>query len=375
MTDSKNKNNKILKPPVVDKPDGAIIPLQTCLLGSENNEKAQTEEITKHKKPIKESETLLIDSKKELVDYQPESSKLLDLMSSSELIVDKDDIKTIGLVSKFLYLNLSNFISSSKSIMLIRVTIVFIVFALLTFLSNDKLRIIAFCIPALLLYSIIEFVSFWSNQRKIATDLDEIQWWARDTEEVNHRDTEEVNQKKKSKKKQSDQLLSFDLISLELGYGLIPLVDEEQDGELLERIRAIRRQFAQEMGMIVPCISIKDDLQLKPGGYVIFIKGAEIARGELMVGYYLALYPGEPPQKIEGIPTKEPTFNLPALWISRNKKEEAQELGYTVVNLSSIIGTHLCEIIRNHIDEFLGWQETQKLLSHLSQTDPIVVNE
>jgi len=172
-----------------------------------------------------------------------------------------------------------------------------------------------------------------------------------------------------------ENLPSLDLLELEVGYGLIPLVDEEQDGELLERIRALRRQFAQDMGVVIPPIHIRDNLQLKPGGYAILIKGVEVNQGDLMVGYFLALHSGESLRQIEGIPTREPTFNLPALWIPNSRKEEAQHLGYTVVNLASVIATHLSEIIRLHCDEFLGRQEVQKLLDRLSRTHPKVVEE
>jgi flagellar biosynthesis protein FlhA len=165
------------------------------------------------------------------------------------------------------------------------------------------------------------------------------------------------------------------LLELEAGYGLIPMVDEEQDGELLERIRALRRQFVLEMGVIVPPIHIRDNLQLKPGGYRVIIKGVEVAQGDMMVGYQLALHPGDALRQIEGIPTREPTFNLPALWIPANKKEEAQHLGYTVVNLSSVIATHLSEVIRIHCHELLGRQEVQKLMDRLAQTNPKVVEE
>lgn len=172
-----------------------------------------------------------------------------------------------------------------------------------------------------------------------------------------------------------ESLLSLDLLELEAGYGLIPMLDEEQDGELLERIRALRRQFVLEMGVIVPPIHIRDNLQLKPGGYRILIKGVEVAQGDLMVGYQLALHPGDALRQIEGIPTREPTFNLPALWIPTNKKEEAQHLGYTVVNLASVIATHLSEVIRIHCHELLGRQDVQKLLDRLAQTNPKVVEE
>ncbi len=172
-----------------------------------------------------------------------------------------------------------------------------------------------------------------------------------------------------------DSLPALDVLELEVGYGLIPLVDEEQDGELLERVRALRRQFAREMGVVIPPIHIRDNLQLKPGGYAILIKGVEVARGELMIGYYLALHSGEALRDIDGIPTREPTFNLPALWIPASRREEAQQCGYTVVNAASVIATHLSEVIRTHCDELLGRQEVQKLLDRLAKTHPKVVEE
>ena len=172
-----------------------------------------------------------------------------------------------------------------------------------------------------------------------------------------------------------ESLLSLDLLELEVGYGLIPLVDEEQDGELLERVRSIRRQFALEMGIVVPPLHIRDNLQLKPGGYAVLIKGVEIARAELMIGYHLAIDPGDSLRKIDGLPTKEPTFSLPALWIPESKKEEAQHYGYTVVDLPSVIATHLSEIIRLHADELLGRQEVQRLLDQLARNNPKVVEE
>jgi len=172
-----------------------------------------------------------------------------------------------------------------------------------------------------------------------------------------------------------ETLPTLDLLELEIGYGLIPLVDENQGGELLERVRALRRQFAQEMGVVIPPIHIRDNLQFRPGKYAVFLKGVEVAQGEIMVGYYLALSPQDPVRPLEGIPTREPTFQLPALWIPASRKEEAQHLGYTVVNGASVIITHLGEIIRRHADELLGRQEVQNLLDRLAKSHPKVVEE
>ncbi|WP_456433539.1 flagellar biosynthesis protein FlhA [Thermosulfuriphilus sp.] len=172
-----------------------------------------------------------------------------------------------------------------------------------------------------------------------------------------------------------EALISLDMLELEVGYGLIPLVDEEQGGDLLERIRSIRRQFAQELGIIVPPLHVRDNLQLKPGEYVILIKGVEVARAELMPGYLLAMDPGDAKVKIEGIPTQEPAFGLPAYWIREDQKDEAIMAGYTVVDLSTVVATHLAEVIKAHADELLGRQEVQKLLDALSKTHPKAVEE
>ena len=172
-----------------------------------------------------------------------------------------------------------------------------------------------------------------------------------------------------------EALLPLDVLELEVGYGLIPLVDEEQDGDLLERIRSIRRQFALEMGFIVPPMHVRDNLQLKPGEYSVLIKGIEVARSDLMLGHLLAMDPGDTKKRIEGIKTKEPAFNLPALWIPEKKKEEAQNAGWTVVDLSTVIATHITEVIRNHADELLSRQDVQKLVDTVSQTNAKVVEE
>jgi flagellar biosynthesis protein FlhA len=172
-----------------------------------------------------------------------------------------------------------------------------------------------------------------------------------------------------------DSLPLLDTLAIEVGYGLIPLVDSEQDGELLERIRSIRRQVAYDMGIIVPPVHIQDNMQLKPGEYSILLKGNEIARGELMTNYYLAMNPGAVDEEIDGIPTREPTYGLPALWIKENAKESALAKGYTVVDLAAVMTTHLSEIVKRHGPEFLGRQEVQQLLDNLKDTHPRVVEE
>jgi flagellar biosynthesis protein FlhA len=173
----------------------------------------------------------------------------------------------------------------------------------------------------------------------------------------------------------AESLLQLDRLELEVGYGLIPLVDEEQHGDLLTRIRSIRRQFAADLGMIIPPLRIRDNLQLHPGEYRVLVKGNEVARAEMMMGYLMALNPGEVKKSIEGIPAKEPVFGLPALWIPEKRKEEAHFSGYTVVDISTIMATHLTEILKSHADELLGRQDVQKLLDRLAQNHPKAVEE
>ena len=172
-----------------------------------------------------------------------------------------------------------------------------------------------------------------------------------------------------------EALLPLDILGLEVGYGLIPIVDREQNGELLDRIRSIRNQFAVEMGIIVPPMHIRDNLQLKPGEYVILLKGNEVGRGELLLGHYLAMNPGTAKGELPGIPTKEPAFGLPAFWIEEKEKDQAQFQGFTVVDHSTIIATHISEVIRRHAHELLGRQETQNLIDNLAKQYPKVVEE
>jgi flagellar biosynthesis protein FlhA len=172
-----------------------------------------------------------------------------------------------------------------------------------------------------------------------------------------------------------DDLAPIDVLEMEVGYGLIPLVDAGQNGELLERIKSIRRQLAQELGVIVPPLRIRDNLQLKPAEYAILIKGIEVARSELMLGHFLAMHPGKEPETQLGIPTTEPAFGLPACWVNEQEKEQAQFAGYTVVDLPTVIITHLIEIIKGHLHELLSREEVQKLLNRFAQDYPKVVEE
>ena len=167
----------------------------------------------------------------------------------------------------------------------------------------------------------------------------------------------------------------LDVLAIEVGYSLIPLVDAEQNGELLERIKAIRRQMAFDLGIIIPPVHIQDNMQLNPGEYTILLKGNEIARGELMPNYLLAMNPGSADGTVDGIATQEPTYGLPALWIRETAKENALSKGFTVVDTAAVMTTHLAEVIRRHAHELLGRQEAQRMLDHLKQSHPKVVEE
>jgi flagellar biosynthesis protein FlhA len=166
-----------------------------------------------------------------------------------------------------------------------------------------------------------------------------------------------------------------DILALEIGYGLIPLVDAQQDGELLKRIKSIRRQIAQEIGIVVPSIHIQDNMQLKPGEYVIKLRGNDLVRGDLILNHFLAINPGSLDDIISGIPTKEPTYGIDAVWIKENTREEAIAKGYTVVDLATVMTTHLSDVIRRHAHELIGRQEVQDLLNKLKETHPKVVDE
>jgi flagellar biosynthesis protein FlhA len=172
-----------------------------------------------------------------------------------------------------------------------------------------------------------------------------------------------------------EKMLNVDLIELEVGYGLIPFVDAGQDGELLSRIQSIRKQFAVTSGFIVPPVHIKDNLQLNPNQYTLSLKGVNIATAEMMPGYYMAMDPGLVTETIKGLPTREPAFDLPAIWITEEKRERAQIAGYTVVDCITVMATHISEVIKKHAHELLGRQETQTLIDNLGRTYPKLVEE
>nr|CRH07002.1 Flagellar biosynthesis protein flhA [Candidatus Magnetococcus massalia] len=172
-----------------------------------------------------------------------------------------------------------------------------------------------------------------------------------------------------------ENYLALDLLRLDVGYGLISLVDESQQGDLLDKIRSIRRQFAMDMGFVVPPIHIKDNLQLKPGEYNFLVKGVEVGLGELRPGNWMAMEGGDVSGQVEGVNTVEPAFGLPATWISPSDRERAEMLGYTVVDPSTVLATHITEMIHNHAHEMLTRQEVQNLLDLVAKNQPKLVED
>ncbi len=172
-----------------------------------------------------------------------------------------------------------------------------------------------------------------------------------------------------------EDYLYVDPMELEIGYGLIPLVDSEKEGDLLSRITMIRKQQAIQMGLVIPPVRIRDNIQLKPAEYVIKIRGNEVARGELKMGSFLALNPGTATEKIEGVATKEPTYGLPALWINSQHKDRAENAGYTVVEPAAVLATHLVEVIKSNAHKLLSRKDVSNLIDNLKQDNPTVVEE
>jgi flagellar biosynthesis protein FlhA len=192
----------------------------------------------------------------------------------------------------------------------------------------------------------------------------------------------ETNEKRKAeqaalgpKKENIETMLPLDMVELEVGYGLINIVESDKSGDLLERIVSIRKQFALDLGIIVPSIHIRDNLQLAPGEYRLLIKGNKVGGGVLRPDSILAMDPGNVTSSIEGYPTKEPAFGLDAIWIAPSKKEDAEMSGYTVVDLPTVMATHLTEIIRTHAHELLGRQEAAQLVENFKKSHPKVVEE
>ncbi|MBR3769763.1 MAG: flagellar biosynthesis protein FlhA [Lachnospiraceae bacterium] len=188
-------------------------------------------------------------------------------------------------------------------------------------------------------------------------------------------DTEEVAAEEIRQPENVNSLLQVDPIELEFGYGIIPLADVNQGGDLLDRVVMIRRQIALELGTIVPIIRLRDNIQLNPNQYIIKIKGIQISEGEILFDHYMAMNPGFVEEEISGIPTFEPSFHLPAIWITESQRERAESMGYTVVDPPSIIATHLTEIIREHIAELLTRQDVQNLINNVKEHNQALIDE
>ena len=204
-------------------------------------------------------------------------------------------------------------------------------------------------------------------------------WLARKIEKDKFKKLEkekrEAKEEKKTRADNLESLLPLELLELNVGYGLVNIVDAEQNGDLLERITHIRKQFALDWGVIVPSIRIKDDLELRPGEYVIKMKGIEIARGDLVPDHFLAMDPGTVVNKVDGVKTVEPVFGLNAVWIGEDMKEEAQYNGYTVVDISTVVATHLTEVLKSNLFELFGRQELVTLLDNFKGIYPKIVTD
>ncbi|MBN1127340.1 MAG: flagellar biosynthesis protein FlhA [Chitinispirillaceae bacterium] len=194
-----------------------------------------------------------------------------------------------------------------------------------------------------------------------------------------HKEEERISEQPsataKPREERVEDFLHVDPMELEIGYGLIPLVDIKQGGDLLDRITMIRRQLAGELGVIIPPIRIRDNIQLKPNEYRMKIRTILVGKGELMSGAYLAMDPGSATKKVRGIQTVEPAFGLPALWITESQKEDAELAGYTVVELPAVLATHLTEVIKRHAHEILSRQDVRTLLDNVKETNATVVDE
>lgn len=216
----------------------------------------------------------------------------------------------------------------------------------------------AFLLLASVLAGMAYIVSVRASQAEIEPEIEEIIEAPLEAEEASWNDVTPV-----------------DIVGLEVGYRLIPLVDKLQGGDLLKRIKGLRKKFAQEIGFLAPTVHIRDNLELKPSGYRITLKGVEIATGESHHGQYLAIDPGMVTGTLPGQATTDPAFGLPAVWIEASIRDEAQSMGYTVVDAGTVIATHLNHIINTHAAELLGRQEVQLLLDHISKESPKLIED
>lgn len=233
------------------------------------------------------------------------------------------------------------------------------------YITSGVLFLFAF-IPG---FPVIPFMTISSVMAFIAFRIE------RQREEEKKAEKIESIEEKREKGENLEELLNLELVELEVGYGLVNIVDSEQSGDLLERISHIRKQFVTDWGVIIPSVRIRDNLELKPGEYSIKIKGIDIARSELMPDHYLAMDPGTVIEEIEGIPGKEPVFGLDAVWINEDSKEDAQYNGYTVVDLSTVIATHITEVLKTNLHELFGRQELVGVLDNIKQEYPKIVED
>jgi len=189
------------------------------------------------------------------------------------------------------------------------------------------------------------------------------------------KEAEDNKQKDEKDINNLDHIMRIDILAIEVGHGLVPLIDPSQDGEVVDRIQGIRKQFAQEMGIIIPQVQLRDNLQLDPGTYQILLKGNKIAQGSLLVDYFLAMDPGGVDLPIHGETTRDPVYGLPAIWVHKKDKDEAVFRGYTVVNCSTVIATHVTKILKEYSYELITRQDVQYLVDKLKESNPKVVEE
>ncbi len=241
------------------------------------------------------------------------------------------------------------------------------------FLNTKALYIVAAVVAVLGAVPGLPGAPFWTMALGMAGIGWVVERYRREESDAEKRRSDE--KAAKPEKEKIENLLPLDIVELEVGYGLINIVESDASGDLLERIVSIRKQFALDSGIIVPSIHIRDNLQLDPGEYRLLIKGNKVGGGYLKPEYLLAMDPGNVAARVDGLPTKEPAFGLDALWIAKNQKEEAEIAGYTVVDLSTVMATHLTEIIRTHAHELMGRQEAQTLIDNFKKSYPKVVEE
>ncbi len=236
------------------------------------------------------------------------------------------------------------------------------------YIVGATMAFLGICTPLNTLLCLIYAVLFIAAGRAIQANVEE----ADIEDEV---ETEEQSAEEIRRPENVVSLLQVDPIELEFGYGIIPLADVNQGGDLLDRVVMIRRQIALELGCVVPMIRLRDNIQLNPNQYVIKIKGVPVSEGEILFDHYMAMNPGYVEEEITGIPTFEPSFHLPAIWITESQRERAESLGYTVVDPPSIIATHLTEVIRNNLNELLTRQDVQNLINNIQEANTTLISE